>query len=44
MDTAAVRMCAKFQIASVNESEDSFAQSYTNPSYLVSVPNFTKQH
>ena len=41
--TAAVRTCAKFQIDSINESEDrevwSFTQSHTNLSYLVSVPN-----
>ena len=46
--TAAVRTWAKFQIASVNESEDrdvwSFTQSHTNLSYLASVPNFRKKH
>ena len=45
--TAAVRTCAKFQIASINESEVkedwSFTQSHTNLSYLASVPNFTEE-
>ena len=36
IDTAAVRVWAKFQIASSNESEDI--------SYLASVPNFSDKH
>ena len=46
--TAAVRTCAKFQIASIHESEDrevsSFTQSHTDLSYLGSVPNFLWSH
>ena len=46
--TAAVRTCAKFQIASINESEDrevwSFTQSHTDLSYLAPVPNFRNKH
>ena len=46
--TAAVRTWAKFQIASINKSEDrevlSFTQSHTNLSYLVSVPNFRNKY
>ena len=44
----AVRTCAKFQIASINESEDREVWSSTRPhinlSYLESVPNFRNKH
>ena len=46
--TAAIKTCAIFQIAGINESGDrevwSFTQSHTNLSYLVSLPKFRNKH
>ena len=46
MYTAAVRMCAKFQIANENEDREvwSSTQTHTNLSYLALDPNCRNKH